>query len=125
MARKMGLYALATLLAVISVAILSGPFATPQRAVHAANLRGNEPWLMINCIQTEVEEGESFWLEVQKKYKSEWPHETMRVFWYTEEINRVRVRLRTSRWRATGQQRVPVQARQDGTRVPHKRRPLS
>ncbi len=85
-ARKTGFYALMALIAVMSVAILAGPFATPRRSIHAANLRGNEPWLMINCIQTEVEEGESFWLEVQKKYKSEWPHETMRVFWYTEEI---------------------------------------
>ena len=41
---------------------------------------------MINCLETQVEEGKDFRLEVQKKYKSEWPHETMRVFWYTEEI---------------------------------------
>ena len=85
-ARKTGLFALTALLAVMSVAILAGPFATPRRAVYAATLHGNEPWLMINCIESEVREGESFWVEVQKKYDSEWPHETMKVFWYTEEI---------------------------------------
>ena len=89
-ARKTGIFALMALLAVMSAAILTGPFAQPSRVVHAADSaasqRANEPWLMINCQQTQVEEGDDFRLEVQKKYASKWPHETMRVFWYTEAI---------------------------------------
>ena len=41
---------------------------------------------MISCLETQVVVGEDFRLEVQKKYSSKWPHETMRVFWYTDPI---------------------------------------
>ncbi len=86
-ARKIGYMALTALLGVLSVAVLTGPLAPPHRAAYAASsVKGNEPWLMINCLETQVEEGEDFRLEVQKKYNSEWPHETMRVFWYTDSI---------------------------------------
>ena len=88
-ARKIGSMALMTLPVIALFAILAGPLS-PRQAVYAAYSgsvqRANEPWLMINCLETQVEEGKDFRLEVQKKYKSEWPHETMRVFWYTEEI---------------------------------------
>ena len=33
-----------------------------------------------------MEEGDDFRLVVRKKYKSHAPHETIRVFWYTEAI---------------------------------------
>ena len=33
-----------------------------------------------------MEEGEDFRLEVRKKHDSDWPHPTMRVFWYTDAI---------------------------------------
>ena len=86
-ARKIGLMALP---AIALFAVLAGPLSLPRQSVYAAysasSQRANEPWLMINCLETQVEEGEDFRLEVQKKYASAWPHETMRVFWYTEAI---------------------------------------
>ena len=89
-ARKIGLMALMALPAMALFAVLAGPLSLPRQSVYAAysasSQRANEPWLMINCLETQVEEGDDFRLEVQKKYASEWPHETMRVFWYTEAI---------------------------------------
>ncbi len=89
-ARKIGLMALMALPAIALFAVLTGPLSPPRKAVYAAysasSQRANEPWLMINCLETQVKEGEDFRLEVQKKYASAWPHETMRVFWYTQAI---------------------------------------
>ena len=77
---KIGMLALMALMAAAAFAILLSPTAL------AAPARGNEPWLKIKCVETLVEEGEDFRLEVHKKYDSDWPHETMRVFWYTDAI---------------------------------------
>ena len=79
---RIGLLAVMGLMATVALAILlGGPAAS--RTAYAAPARANEPWLKIECIETLVEEGEDFRLEVRKKYDSEWPHKTMRVFWYT------------------------------------------
>ena len=62
---------------------------SPHRAARSLRTRqpeGNEPWLRINCMETVVEEGDDFRLEVYKKYDSDWPHPTIRVFWYTFAI---------------------------------------
>ena len=84
---RIGLLAVMGLMAAISLAILiGGPLFAPRHVAYAAPMRGNEPWLKIKCIETLVEEGEDFRLEVRKKYDSDWPHPTMRVFWYTDAI---------------------------------------
>ena len=86
-AQKISVVALFALLGFAAFAVLVGPLATPRRAVFAdSSTRGNEPWLRINCLETVVEEGDDFRLEVYKKYDSDWPHPTMRVFWYTFAI---------------------------------------
>ena len=77
---KIGMLALMALMAAAAFAILLSPTAL------AAPARGNEPWLKIKCVETLVEEGEDFRLEVRKKHDSDWPHPTMRVFWYTDAI---------------------------------------
>ena len=85
--RKLGLTALYGLLGILFLTVIGGPLATPRHTAFAdSTVKGNEPWLEINCLETEVVEGEDFRLVVYKKYDSEWPHETMRVFWYTDPI---------------------------------------
>ena len=82
-----GIIAWMAVVALVSLAILlSGPLFSPGRTVYAAPHRSNEPWLKIKCLEPLVEEGEDFRLEVRKKHDSDWPHPTMRVFWYTESI---------------------------------------
>ena len=84
---RIGLLAVMGLMAAISLAILiGGPLFAPRHVAYAAPMRGNEPWLKIKCVETLVEEGEDFRLEVRKKHDSDWPHPTMRVFWYTDAI---------------------------------------
>ena len=80
-------HSLDAVVAMVSLGILlSGPLFSPGRTVYAAPHRSNEPWLKIKCLEPLVEEGEDFRLEVRKKHDSDWPHPTMRVFWYTESI---------------------------------------
>ena len=84
---SVGIIAWMAVVAMVSLAILlSGPLFSPGRAVYAAPHRSNEPWLKIKCLEPLVEEGEDFRLEVRKKHDSDWPHPTMRVFWYTDSI---------------------------------------
>ena len=84
---SIGILAWMAVVAIVSLAILlSGPLFSPGRAVYAAPHRSNEPWLKIKCLEPLVEEGEDFRLEVRKKHDSDWPHPTMRVFWYTDSI---------------------------------------
>ena len=78
--RRFGIVAL---LAVVSLALAFGTLIPPPYTAHAGS---NEPWLYLQCNETDVEEGDDFRLVVRKKYRSESPHETMRVFWYTEAI---------------------------------------
>ena len=86
-AQKISVVALFALLGFAAFAVLVGPLATPRRTAFAdSSTRGNEPWLKINCMETVVEEGDDFRLEVYKKYDSNWPHPTIRVFWYTFAI---------------------------------------
>ena len=84
---SVGIIAWMAVVATVSLGILlSGPLFSPGRTVYAAPHRSNEPWLKIKCLEPLVEEGEDFRLEVRKKHESDWPHPTMRVFWYTESI---------------------------------------
>ena len=84
---SIGILAWMAVVAMVSLGILlSGPLFSPGRAVYAAPHRSNEPWLKIKCLEPLVEEGEDFRLEVRKKHDSDWPHPTMRVFWYTDSI---------------------------------------
>ena len=86
-AQKISVVALFALLGFAIFAVLIGPLATPRRTAFAdSTVKGNEPWLKINCMETVVEEGDDFRLEVYKKYDSDSPHPTMRVFWYTFAI---------------------------------------
>ena len=86
-AQKISMVALFALLGFAAFAVLIGPLATPRRTVFAdSSTRGNEPWLKINCLETVVVEGDDFRLEVYKKYDSDWPHPTIRGFWYTFAI---------------------------------------
>ena len=79
--------ALMALFAIAGLVALFTPLSQPHGTVSAAPLAGgNEPWLEINCLETVVAEGDDFRLLVDKKYDSEWPHKTMRVFWYTDPI---------------------------------------
>ena len=82
-ARNFGFVALAALIGVMAFAIAFGALIPPASTAHAAS---NEPWLYLQCNDQFVEEGDDFRLVVRKKYRSESPHETMRVFWYTEAI---------------------------------------
>ena len=86
-ARRMGILALAALVGIVLFAFVYEQLATAPPEVFAAPAAvGNEPWLEINCLESVVEEGEDFRLLVNKKFDSESPHETMRVFWYTDSI---------------------------------------
>ena len=82
---RITLFAVMGLMAAVAVAVLlGGPFVAPRTA-HAAPVRASsEPWLRLECIETLDEEGEDFRLMARKKYDSDWPHEKMRVFWYTK-----------------------------------------
>ena len=82
-ARNLGFVDLAALFGVMAFAIAFGSLIPPASTAHAAS---NEPWLYLQCNDQFVEEGDDFRLVVRKKYRSESPHETMRVFWYTEAI---------------------------------------
>ena len=81
--RKIAIFALLALVGAVSVAITFGTIIPPPNTAHAG---GNEPWLYLECLDNEVDEGDDFRLQVRKKYKSHAPHKTMRVFWYTEAI---------------------------------------
>ena len=80
---RVALLVVAALVGVLSFAIAFGTIIPPPNTAHAG---GNEPWLYLECLDDEVDEGDDFRLQVRKKYKSHAPHETMRVFWYTEAI---------------------------------------
>ena len=85
--RTINISLLAALIGALGFAILVGSLYPHDRvALAAPHAVGNEPWLEINCLETVVEEGDDFRLVVNKKFDSEWPHETMRVFWYTDPI---------------------------------------
>ena len=75
------LLAISVLVGVLSLAIAFGTLIPPPNTAHAG---GNEPWLYLECLEDVVEEGDDFRLMVRKKYKSDAPHKTMRVFWYTD-----------------------------------------
>ena len=71
------------LIGILTLVLAFGTLIPPPRTAEAGS---NEPWLYLECQEDVVEEGDDFRLVVRKKYKSESPHETMRVFWYTEAI---------------------------------------
>ena len=82
--KHLSLMALAAIFALVA---LLGAISQPHGTVSAAPLAvGNEPWLEMNCLQTVVEEGDDFRLQVEKKFDSEWPHKTIKVWWYTHPI---------------------------------------
>ena len=79
--------ALMALVAIMGLVVTLGTLAQAHGTAYAAPLAvGNEPWLEINCLETVVEEGDDFRLLVDKKFDSEWPHKTMKVWWYTHPI---------------------------------------
>ena len=65
------------------LAIAFGTLIPPPNNAHAG---GYEPWLYMQCVEHDVNEGEDFRLVVRKKYKSHSPHETIRGSWYTDAI---------------------------------------
>ena len=85
--RQVGAFAFLTFLGLVAFSAFIVPPALHSQTVFAAPAHAkNEPWLEINCLQTVVEEGDDFRLLVNKKFESDWPHPTMRVFWYTDPI---------------------------------------
>ena len=84
---RSGAIALLCLFTIIGFAIVVAQLTVPRGEALAAPAAGKyEPWLKIVCMQTEVEEGDDFRLAVDKKYDSDWPHETIKVWWYTHPI---------------------------------------
>ena len=85
--RTINISMLAALFAALGLAILVGSLYPHNRvAVAAPHAVGNEPWIKIVCLQKKVEEGDDFRLRVDKKYDSDWPHESIKVWWYTHPI---------------------------------------
>ena len=82
-APRFALMAISVFVGVVVLAVAFGTLIPPPGTAHAGS---NEPWLYLECLDDEVNEGDDFRLQVRKKYKSHAPHETMRVFWYTEAI---------------------------------------
>jgi len=75
------------LFAIIGFAVAVAQLAAPRgEALAAPAAVGYEPWIEIVCLVNEVEEGDDFRLRVDKKYESDWPHETIKVWWYTHPI---------------------------------------
>ena len=86
-AQKISVVVLFAPLSFAVFAALVGPLGTPRSTAFAdSTVKANEPWLEINCLEDIVEEGEDFRLLVNKKFDSDWPHPTIRVFWYTDAI---------------------------------------
>ena len=84
---KTGIFALNALLGFLFMVVLAGLLLSPRHTAFAdSTTKSLEPWLEINCLETVVVEGDDFRLLVNKKYDSDWPHPTMRVFWYTYAI---------------------------------------
>ena len=85
--RTINISMLAALIGVLGLAILVGSLYPHDRvALAAPHASKYEPWLEIDCLETRVEEGDDFRLVVNKKFDSEWPHKTMKVWWYTHPI---------------------------------------
>lgn len=86
-AGRIGVLTLMALVGVVLAALLFHQATISRSEVFAAPPKASsEPWLEINCLESVVEEGDDFRLIVNKKYDSDWPHKTMRVFWYTDPI---------------------------------------
>ena len=85
--RQVGAFAFLAFLGLIALSIFIVPPAFQSRRVFAAPAQAkSEPWLKIKCLETEVEEGDDFRLEVGAKFDTDSTSPTMRVFWYTEAI---------------------------------------
>ena len=85
---RIGLFAVVGLMATAALAILlGGPFVEPRTA-HASSDIELDPWpsVAIACVETLVEEGEDFRLEVRATQNPDWLYARMRVFWYTDAI---------------------------------------
>ena len=80
---SIGLPAMLVILGVVAFAISFGTLISPPNTAHAS---GSEKWLYMECEEDPVQEGDDFRLVVRKKYKSHWPHETIRVYWYTDAV---------------------------------------
>ncbi|MCY4416324.1 MAG: hypothetical protein OXE87_08460 [Chloroflexi bacterium] len=107
---RTGAAALLCLLGIIGMAIVSAELAVPRDEVSAAPAAvGYEPWLEINCLRSVVDEGDDFCLIVNKKLHSEWPHETMKLWWYTHPIT-----ADATDYEHLHQQRIPVGTRPHG-----------
>ena len=85
--RTLNIGLLIALIVSLGLTIALGSLYPHNRVAVAAPHAGKyEPWLKINCLESVVEEGDDFRLLVMKKFESEWPHETMKVWWYTYPI---------------------------------------
>ena len=81
---RSGVVALLALFFLVGLAFAVALTAGPRDvALAAPSAVGNEPWIEIVCLVKKVEEGEDFRLRVDKKYDSDWPHESIKVWWYT------------------------------------------
>ena len=60
---------------------LPGTPARPFRVAHAA---GYSPWLYLDCVETEVMEGDDFRLVVRTKHDTNDFSKPMSVYWYTD-----------------------------------------
>ena len=61
--------------------------AVNQSEVAPAKVQASsEPRVEINCLETQVEEGEDFRLIVIEKFDSEGPYKRVSAFWYTNPI---------------------------------------
>ena len=77
--------ALASLATVLAMLLLVQQFAAPNPTALAAPASAkNEPWPYLKCLDSQVEEGDDFRLEVRAKYDTDIFSPTMRVFCYTE-----------------------------------------
>ena len=83
LARKKDAITLMAFVGIISLVLAFGTLIPPPPAAEAGSY---EAWLYLDCINKQVEEGDDFRLQVRKKYHSDWPHKTMRVYWYTDAI---------------------------------------
>ena len=84
---RTGVVVMLCLFTIIGFAVVCAELAVPRGEVSAAPAASKyEPWLEINCLENVVEEGDDFRLIVNKKFDSDWPHKTIKVWWYTHSI---------------------------------------
>ena len=79
-----GAFGLMLLSVPLLVLALFSAILLQHRTAHADVTRGYESHLWMKCYNTNVEEGDTFRLEVLRSGNSDSTSPTMRVYWYTE-----------------------------------------